>query len=253
MKTYQVADLFYTAWKQLEPKAHAEVFGLKTLIKQMKPSQKEYGFTMIAILRMLRRNLRLVDKINEAQAVDIFNDMTFLDEPWYHFPIKSIVCGDTELIAPHEHMARHTFDHFIYADNEFSRSLINGTDRPLQLRRLVATLYTHALDEYFDREVVEDRALALKIKDWELQLIAATYAHIRTFITSRCKHLMPPLPKGSEPQEPTVTGPMWQELKHRLSETPAFQGFDKAGRANVYDCLDYLDDLAKQKTRNVKA
>jgi hypothetical protein len=42
---------------------------------------------------------------------------------------------------------------------------------------------------------------------------------------------------------------MWQELKHRLAETPAFQGFDKAGKANIYDCLDYLEGLAKQNAR----
>ncbi|MEJ0030944.1 MAG: hypothetical protein WDO15_11465 [Bacteroidota bacterium] len=44
------------------------------------------------------------------------------------------------------------------------------------------------------------------------------------------------------------TGPMWLTIKHRLAETPAFQGYHNAGRSNIYDALDYLEDLASQKT-----
>lgn len=251
-KTYKVGDLFFTSWKELpKPQLHAEVFGLHALLKQMRPRDREYGYQLIAILRRLRKNQTLVDKINELQAVDIFNELSFLDEPWYHFPIRRIHCGLIDLVAPEEHMDRSTFDHFIYADNEFTRSLIPGADTNLQLRRLAATLYHHPLEKFFDREQVEGRGLALKIQDWELQLIAATFGHIRTFITRRCKHLMPaPVKLEGQPEHQVrSTGPMWQELKHRLSETPAFQGFEKAGRANIYDCLDYLEGLAKNQNR----
>ena len=146
-------------------------------------------------------------------------------------------------------MARHTFDQFIYADNEFTKSIAEPGSSLHYLRRLAATLYTDP--RAFDRECVDDRVIDMSVKDWELQLIATTFGHVRSFITRRCKHLMPaPVkPEGQLEHQVQPTGPMWQELKHRLSETPAFQGFDKAGSANIYDCLDYLEGLAKNQSR----
>lgn len=253
-KSYQVSDLFFNNWKDIpRAKTHADVYGLFILMLAMKPTQPEYGFHLIAILRALRKNPQLVDKINEAQAVDIFNDLVFLKDPWYHFPVRSVKCNPYELVAPEEHMSRHTFDHFIYADNEFSKSMVvdDEKERRQLLVRLVATIYRHPGETVFDRESVDQRAesIAKTITDWELSLITHTYAHIRSFITNRCKHLMPAPPKGAKDEALTVTGPMWQELKHRLAETPAFQGFKKASQANIYDCLDYLEGLAKQQAR----
>jgi len=256
-KSHKVSDLFFTSWKDLQdrPRIHAEVYGLNLQIKQTDRAKPEYGYQLIAILRRLRKNLKLVDKINEVQAVDIFNDLTFLDEPWYHFPVRKIKAGKLNLVGPDEHMARHSFDHFIYADNEFTRSMTDGGSIHY-IRRLAATLYKHQGETTLDRESVDDRVIDMKVQDWELQLIAATFGHIRGFITKRCKHLMPaPVkPEGQDEHQVQPTGPMWQTLKHRLAETPAFQGFDKAGSANIYDCLDYLEDLAKTQSRkNVNA
>lgn len=238
-KVYTTADLFFTSWAQVRPVDHAVVFEMVQEIKSTDPESEQYGFLLIAILRRLRKNWRLVDKINVAQAVDIFNDLKFLHEPWYYFPK---VAG--ELKTPEEHMARNTFDHFIYGDNEFTSYL--ATQDVTHLRRLVATLY----QDQFDKENVEGIAKALKAKDHELKLVFYTYAQVRTFVMKRCKKLLPTSPKQTEGENEEgvqPTGAMWLTLKHRLAETPVFQGYDNAGKANMYAALDYLEDLAKQK------
>lgn len=255
-KVYTVSDLFFTAWAQLNERTHAEVYALLLQLKELTPSALQaspptggdkagvkYGLLLIQILRRLRKNPRLVARIDVEQAVDIFNDLKFLSEPWYFFPsIK-------KLPAPDEKLARHTFDHFIYADNEYSSFLSNKN--VTHLRRLVATLYQAS----FDKENVEPIADNLKAKEWQLTLTFWTYAQVREFVAKRCKTLMPPpIPHlteegdaGTGPASVQPTGAMWLKLKHRLAETPAFQGYDKAGRANMYAALDYLEDLAQQK------
>lgn len=236
-KIYTVSDLFFTSWRELVGKVHAEVFALQQAIDHTKETQ--YGHTLIQILRRLRKRPRLINKINIEQAVDIYNDLNFLNEPWYYFPTVS-----EKLATPEDYMAKHTFDHFIYADNEFSLYLINKD--PRHLRRLVATLY----QRQFDKENVDQIAEDLRLHDWQLNLVFFTYAQVREFVKNRCKALMPSAPKPApdEIEQPaTPTGGMWLKLKHRLSETPAFQGFDTAGKANLYSALDYLEDLAQQK------
>lgn len=237
-KEYQVSDLFFTRWDQLTGKAHAEVFAFHNLAKTVDKASTEYGHLLIEVLKRLRKNFRLVNKINEEQAVDIYNDMGFLNEPWYWFPSIG------KLPKPDDYMARHTFDHFIYADNEYSSYIV--TQDVTHLYRLVATIYQYK----FDKEAVDTIAKSLKLHEWQLNLVFFTYAHVRAFIVKRCKTLMPTSPKPSEeeqPEAPQATGAMWLKLKHRLAETPAFQGYETAGRANMYSALDYLEDLAQQK------
>lgn len=236
MKTYTVADLFYNRWEDLSPKDHATVFMLRQDLVATPPGQA-YGIKLISILRILRRNKRLVDKINVAQAVDCYNDLSFLNQPWYYFPDLNFESAHT----PEEKMARHSFDAFIYADNEFTSYLV--TQDVNYLKRLVATLY----QKNFDKENVEAIAKTLKLEDHELFLVFFTFGHVRNFVMQRCKRLLPRAPKSddSEPMKPT--GAMWLKLKHRLAETPAFQGYDTAGRANMYSTLDYLEDLHQLK------
>lgn len=253
-RDYTVSDLFYDRWEQLSAMIHAEVYALQQLAKQENRDTMEYGLRVIGVLRQLRKNKSLVDQINEAQAVDIYNDLKFLDEPWTYFPVKVLATRIGLLYAPAEKLATHTFDHFIYADNEFT-SFLATQDRKY-LVRLAATLYRAKGEVYLDKELVDERAklIEAKIKPWQEALIFATYGHIREFITRRCKTLLPAPPRPSpegEGEIPKVvpTGPMWLKLKHRLSETPAFQGYETAGRANVYAALDYLEDLSQIKER----
>jgi hypothetical protein len=237
---YKISDLFFTSWQELKTEVHAQVYTLYRTILDTKKSDEQYGFMLIKILRMLRKRPLLVDKITVSQAVDIFNDLQFLKQPWYYFPrLDGFHCPDDK-------MARHSFDEFIYADHEYS--LYVATADPLYLRRLTATLYQHK----FDKEAVEGIAngeVMKKVKQEQLLLAFYTYAMVRQFVTDRCKTLLPKPPRADseEQPEPTPTGAMWLKLKHRLAETPAFQGYETAGKSNMYATIDYLEDLAQQK------
>lgn len=252
-KVYAVSDLFYTSWKSLSNKAKAETFALYQQQLTFNKDTVEYGYLLIQVLRKLLKNPRLVDRIDEEQAVDIFNDLVFLKEPWFNFPNLTY-----KLITPEDQLARHTFDHFIYADNEFTTFLAtqnspqSTVNSPQYLKRLVVTLYKEKGDGFFDKECVEERAAKLQLKEWQLLCVFFTFMHVRASLMKRCKTLFPASPKtlpdGTviEQEKVKPTGPMWLEMKHRLAETKPFQGYDAAGRANMYAALDYLEDIAKQ-------
>jgi len=239
MKEYQVSDLFFNDWKHLQPKQMFKVFTLYQELLTISKTDKNYGLVLIAILRLLRRRPLLVDKINEAQAVDCFNELKFLNEPWHFFPELR------HLVTPDECIGRHTFDHFIYADGEFTSYLVKRDES--YLRKLVVTLYQESKDEHFDRDEVKFRATYLQATPWQLMLVFYTFGHVRTFITNRCKHLLPKPPKSDEPQTPKVSFPMWDDIKHSAARTLVFGSFADTGRANVYDVLDHLEKLAKEQ------
>ncbi len=251
-KEYTVTDLFYTSWDDLTAQARTEVYALYHALQEQKKGSIEYGLHLIQIMRRLRKNFRLVNKINESQTVDIFNDLTFFEKSWYKFPNLTY-----KLITPEDQLVRHTFDHFIYADHEFT--CYQAKPERKYLVQLVCALYKQKGDgEYLDRQVIDDRAmlLAKKIKDWELQCVFFTYMHVRGFVMSRCKTLFPKQKlatvEGEEPlaeQKVIPTGPRWLQLKHRLAETRAFPGLEKAERANMYSALDYLEDIAQQNSK----
>lgn len=236
-KEYTVSDLFYTKWSDLQPDTQAQVYGLAQSIKTLEIDSLAYGHTLIATLRLLRKRPLLVDKITVAQAVDIYNDLTFLNEMWYFFPhIKGYK-------TPDEKMARSSFDQFIYADNEFTSYLATQDDK--HLARLAATLYPKDDDTHFDPETVEHRATYLSKMKLPLMLIFFTYSHVREFIVNRCKHL---LPKGEATGEITPSGPMWYSIKHQASRTLVFGTFETLGQANMYSVLDHLELLSKENS-----
>lgn len=248
---YEVKDLFYTSWKDLDDRTHARVYAsyLKTL--GTSPGSIEYGFSLISTLRMLRRNWRLVDKINELQAVDIFNDLKFLKEPWFNFPSLNHALL---AVKPDDMMARSSFDQFIYADNEFSGFLVAKDD--IHLRRLAVTLYRPKGETTFDKENVEERqALITGVDQDLLSLVFYTYANVREAVMKRCKLLLPKAPKSSEEieQKPQRTGAMWHNIKHQAAKTLVFGDFEKVGRTNMYDVLDHLEILCKEREEQRRA
>lgn len=242
MKTYTVDDLFYTSWKDMKPAQLYEAYTLQQVLKDLPLDHDRYGFFLIAVLRRLRKRPGLVDKISVEQAVDIYNDLKFLDEPWYHFPeVRELAVYDNAVVRPDEYMARHTFGHFIYADNEFSRYL--QTHDKIFLRRLLVTIYQMP----FDKESVEALASSIEVDDWIIMLVTITFSHVRNKINKRCRTL---LPQGTAKDEHRqATGPIWQKILHRLAETPVFQGYNNAMNANMYAALDYLEDLAQERER----
>lgn len=233
-RVYQVGDLFHTEWKHLATDVHAEVYTMQQQIKSISMDDVEYGILLIKILRALRKNIRLVDKINEARAVDIYNDLAFLNQPWYFFPALS----GAGLLRPLDYLSKHSFDQFIYADNEFTAYLV--TNDAKYLNRLVATLYTDAAT--FDKEEVQLRADRLKLKAYELMLVFFTYAHVREFVVKRCKHLLPRT-AGAD-STPQASGPLWHQIKHQAAATLVFGSFNELGKSNMYDVLDHLEVLA---------
>lgn len=245
-RTYTVNDLFFTRWEDLRERIHSEVYALYNSLPD--PSDPQYGFILIQILRRLRKNFSLVNKINVDQAVDIFNDMAFLKAPWYYFP--HLENKALALVKPDEKMARSSFDQFIYGDNEFSSYLVKQD--PIHLNRLVATLYPLLGDEYFDPETVEGRAAAIagKLKPWQHNLVFFTFAQIRDHVMKRCKTLLPPPPKQDPddlPTGPITTGPMWYRIKHQAARTGVFGTFEQTGRANMYSVLDHLEILCQEQ------
>jgi hypothetical protein len=252
MKEYTVSDLFFNQWQELTGQVHSEVHALQQHIQTLQKESVEYGYTLIQILRRLRKNFRLVNKIDEAQAVDIYNDLAFLHAPWYYFP--HLENKALALVRPDEKMARSSFDEFIYADNEFSMFIINQDEK--HLRRLIVTLYPLLGDAYFDPETVEQRAAALegKLKQWQLNQVFFTFAHIRDHVMTRCKALLPKPVKiiGQDPEPPVATGPMWYRIKHNAARTLVFGSFEQTGRANMYSVLDHLEILC-QEAANAKS
>lgn len=255
MREYTVSDIFFTRWEDLSPQAHSEVYALYNSLPD--PADPQYGFILIQILRRLRKNKALVNKINVDQAVDIFNDLNFMKVPWYYFP--HLMSNKLALVRPDDKMARSSFDQFIYADNEFSSYLVKRDQSyclvkqdTSYLNRLVVTLYPLLGDEHFDPETVEGRAAAIAghLKPWQLNLIFFTFAQIRAHVMTRCKTLLPksPAPPLGEPAEPPVaTGAMWYRIKHQAARTLVFGTFEQTGRANMYSVLDHLEILCQEQ------
>lgn len=254
--SYTVPDLFITNWQQLPPKVHLRVYLQYLILKSLPKDSAQYGQLMITILRKLRRSWLvgfkfrrlLIDRINKAQAVDVFNEVeqTLLSKPWFFFPEL-----DSSLVTPDAELARTTFDQFIYADNEFTKFTLAtqaGDDATLNilLARLAATLYSNG--NTFDPEDVEAQALRLKkVNNDKLQLVAFTFDHVRTKMITRCKHLMQ---RGSSDATPQPSGSMWDQIKHHLARSGAFGSYNEVGKSRVYAVLDHLNQLAleaKQK------
>ena len=253
-RTYTVPDLFFTRWMELPARVHSEVYALYNSLPD--PAHPQYGFILIQILRRLRKNKSLVNKINVAQAVDIFNDLGFLKEPWYYFP--QLKNDKLALMAPDEKMARCSFDQFIYADNEFSSYLMPSTSSgtgasSIYLCRLAVTLYLLAGEEHFDPETVELRARLIdgRLKPWQLNLVFFTFAQIRAHVMKRCKTLLPP--GVTEDGKPSPTGPMWHRIKHQAARTLVFGTFVETGRANMYSVLDHLEILCQEQQSHAKS
>ncbi len=248
--SYTVGDLFYTDWKHLRTKAAAEVYMLKNKIDATSPDKEEYGYVLIGLMRNLIKNSALVDKLTEAQVVDCFNELkgTFLSKPFYHFPVLK------GWHQPDEKMARCSFNQFIYADNEFSTYLALAQKdiekAQIHLKRLAVTLYKKKAAELWDKELVAERAERLKAKPHELLLIFFTFSHVRDFVVKRCKQLLPAPPPSAATDEPNVivpTGSMWHEIMHAAARTLVFGTFAELGHANMYDVLDHLEKIARDK------
>ena len=259
MKSLNAADLFIKDWRQLDPLDAYSVIYFKQAIQQYLKHNiyEQFGYQLKALLRLLAvsKHKDLVKQLSAEQLVDIYHDEElFFNKSFYHFHIPKLGYKGGTLHAPDEEMAKTSYIQFYYTDAAFSNYLIleqNKSEKAeSEFLKFVATLY-HPKGQKFDRQEVEEYTKGLKLVPYEKVLIANTYANIRQKVMERYTYLFPH--KGDEKSEDiTFTGPMWQQLHHSLSETPAFQGFENSAHSNMYDVLDYLNGKAKQNHEQQK-
>lgn len=259
MREHLVSDLFYDRYSDLPAKKLAELGPLRRVWIQLHESligksddEKEltkYGIASIAVLRVLRKAPFLVDKITVDQALDCLNELTFFRQPWHDFPPIH-----DKFSHPDEFMHNRTFDHFIYADHEFSQITMHAEPTTQSLAKLAACLYNVPGQIHFNEDAFPERAKIIEreCKEWQLQLVMHTYANVREWIVERCKTL---LPAGSSEtvHKPSATGPMWKELKQRTAELkltwkdPASQETGYVGHGRYLEILDHLESISRRK------
>lgn len=251
-KTYKVSDLFYTHWNQLGVQRLAEGYMAYMQLQTFEPGTIEYGKCLILTLRALRKNWRLVDQINEEQAVDIFNELKpNLDKPWYRFPLLRVAMRMDFLQAPQEKMGNRTFDHFVYADASFTQVMMGKSEveQRSHMARLMAVLYTKPAELVYNDRVADVKAFWLEkhAHTFQLWLCFYTFAHIKKYIVDNCVNLFEQ-PK-SPLQNATVQNsmPIWSELKFSLAESGVFGTFDEVGRTDMYKVINYLENRAKKQ------
>lgn len=268
-KAYTVSDLFYDCWEQLTQKQLVTVIWLSDVLSSQKEGSVEYGLTVIGILRALRKNFRLVDKINEKQAVDCFNDIKFFHRnadgsfktPWYFFPVIGFNVNGKRFRRPELNgslpMYNRSFQQLVYADSAFSGFCVlnyqHSKEPSAELEKemdealcsLIAVLYTEPEDFTMANLEMKAELIRQKLTVEQRSLILHTYANVRSFITDRCPNLMPkPAENAEKEATPVFTGPMWLKLRYSLAETEVFKGFTTANNAMIYDALDYLEEKA---------
>jgi hypothetical protein len=283
MKSVKVTDIFKTRWEDLNAKEIMDVINISEKLHQIEDkSSQTYGVLVISMLHVLRKDKRKVAMIDEAQAVDCFNDIAFFRrnehgefvDPWLHFPIPGFHFESRVFRAPEKvgglPMYNLVFDQLVYADAAFSNFCVMNheyqkiyskelkKEMDENVNGLIGVLYTPP--EAFDPVNIDMHAniVPLKLNASERALILHTYANIRSFIMDRCPNLFPRQAEAEDPEVPAAapvqTGPMWMNLRYDLAETEAFKGLTTARKALVYDALDYLDKKAlESKTKNPNA
>lgn len=254
MKTFDIKDLFYASWDELNADQAALVIffnnRLKSLLKRSIRGKIKAGEYQLRILRILCKKPKILKRITPEQIIDIFEDLSFIDTPVYRFHIPWIRTKAGTLKAPGEKLNTFTFYQLIKADAEYSKLLILTSELKQEqyhsLNRLISILYQP--EQYqFDEEMIEISAGSLPARlTFDLKyLILHTYANCRSYIVNeRCPDLFNKGVEGSNKIE--YTGKMWQDLLFDLSETPAFSGLDTAKNARIFNALDYLEKKVKE-------
>jgi hypothetical protein len=253
-KVYKVSDLFYTHWNQLPVQRMADGYMAFNHLQTVKPDSVDYGKYLIFTLRALRKNWRLVDKINVPQAVDIFNELKpNLEKPWYNFPVQRVSLRLEFIHAPKEKMGNRSFDHLVYADSCFTKVLAAKTDQEQKhnLAKLMAVLYIRSGELTYNDRVTDVKAMYLEkhAHDFQLWLTFYTFAHIKKYIVDNCVHLFEKPKADSLTANRAITDsmPTWTEIKFSLAESGVFGDFDKVGQTDVYKVINYLESRAKKQ------
>jgi len=205
-REYQVTDLFYTQWSELSVSQRVKIHELN-VARNEQPLEQQ-GTYIILIMRELRKRPLLVDRLNEAQVVDIFNSLTFLAKPWLFFAAPPTRLALRGYAAPDAKMGNLTFDHFIYADSEFTQC---GGDEKAALQHmetLAAILYSPG------------------------KLV--------------CTHLFPAPAEDAKPMPRNTSAlQLWTDMKYALAEQGVFGTYKEVGEQPLYEVITYLEKRAK--------
>ncbi len=248
MKTFEIDQLFHTTWESLKPFQAIAVLRLKNLIAAGINSEEKGRFKFM-LLEMLAtaKGIRLLRNLSKVQVLDIVEDLSFINDLWYHFHLKSI--GESK--SPEEKMHDCTFNQLVFADAAYSKFAIathqNNPDVNDYLNELIAALYCKGIFQPDNMEQ-HKKLIESKLTLDEKLLILHTYANIRQFIIDRCPHLFPkPKIDLTEVAEPVYTGEMWMDLRYDLAKSSVFSGLEVVKSANLYEALDYLEKESKEK------
>ncbi|MCZ8021219.1 MAG: hypothetical protein O9302_00370 [Cyclobacteriaceae bacterium] len=257
-QSYKVSDLFYTQWKQVSPQKITEGYTHFCNTQSAEPGTEQHGASIIFTLRALRKNWRLVDKINVLQAVDIFNELEpNLNEPWTEFYLSRVTANVRWYYAPADKMSNRTFDHFIYADSYLTKALAQKDEKlcEIELCKMLAALYLPSGELYYNDEVIQRRAELFhkELKSWQLLFVMYTFGHIKRRIMNGCPNLFPKSSGSSSAEVIKDTLPAWFEIKLQLANAGIFGDYEKVGKTGLYHVINALETLNKEKNQHAKS
>lgn len=264
MKSYNIEDLFHLKWAALTAREHAAVLYYTECLKKSRAketrNERLEGHYSILILRTLRKNKKVVSKITVEQVVDCINDIDFINEPWYHFPVLKTGYSFMNSLQPPELLKHHTFGMLCRMDSIFSKWMMKQESQHLQ-NQLLGLIYTNPAD-YLETEIeARGEAVGKIVSDYDRIVAIATFANVKKFIIDGCPILFPQSEEATEgpTKEPKLidSEPMWEKLLFILAETPAYPGMEKAKAAPMYEALNYLEakalDIENSRTKPTAA
>lgn len=264
MKPLQTAEIFYTSWQPLTDK---KIYLLaKYVNKRAEYIENELyqaaGQLGNYILELITRpgKKKIFKQLTPEQKTDIIWDMTWIMDPWTHFPVDKITLGNVILEAPAPKLAKCTFQQFKYLDATYTKAAVlmhHGQDQEAEehTEAMISGMYLPKGTPFHPDLMKENLGIIRsQLKPYQKAILFMTYGAIRSQLIKRSPTLFALSPdedkKPSEAPQPVYTGMMWQHLHFDLAETDAFRGFDQAGSANIYDVLDYLE---RKTIQNQKA
>lgn len=237
-KQYTVTDLFYTQWSELSVRQRIKVHELNQMRQDLPIDQ--HGTYIILIMRELRKRPLLVDRLNEAQVVDIFNSLTFVNEPWLFFAPPPVRLKLRGYAAPDAKMGNLSFDHFIYADSEFTQCAGEQVEWRKHMEALAAILYKPA-------KLVTNKVHTLPVSDaLFVKQAFYTFGNVRDYIVRNCRHLFPPKSDEDELPQKFSALQLWTDMKFALAEHGTFGTYKQVGEQPLYEVITYLEKRAKE-------
>jgi len=210
-REYQVTDLFYTQWSELSVSQRVKIHELN-VARNEQPLEQQ-GTYIILIMRELRKRPLLVDRLNEAQG---------------------------GYAAPDAKMGNLTFDHFIYADSEFTQC---GGDEKAALQHME----TLAAILYSPGKLVTNKSYKLPAANaLFVKQAFYTFGNVRDYIVSACTHLFPAPAEDAKPMPRNTSAlQLWTDMKYALAEQGVFGTYKEVGEQPLYEVITYLEKRAK--------